>query len=251
MVFAYHGTDAEFVDEILDSGLKPRQSTGRSNWSENDMESIPNHVYLSRLYGIYFGIAAVDSPMEDPLAVYEIDVSKLSSEDLYPDEDFIEQAIRRGSFGIEPPTDYNHAASLAERTHIIREHIEEYQDEWMQSFTVFGNISHKGKIPSQAISRVSVIDAPSEFIMQIDPTITIENAMLVGDRYEFYTNLVFDEAVTIDDAFAALNIPQIEIPESFPADNADVMRQHVEGQRNAVEDLLQGEFWDVRENPNY
>jgi hypothetical protein len=127
MPFVYHGTDAEHVDEILENGLQLREATGRSNWSQNNMESLPGHVYLSRLYALYFGLGAVDS-WDEPIAVYEIDLDRIPLDSLYPDEDFIEQGIRNPDIDIENPDIINEEDNIIERTESVRDNIDQYKD---------------------------------------------------------------------------------------------------------------------------
>ncbi len=253
MTFAYHGTNAENVESIFENGILPREATGRSNWDKNDMESIPDHVYLTRLYGIYFGMSTVENLSEESIAVFKIDLDKLDWTNLYPDEDYIEQGIRfEGIENIEPPKEYNPNAPIDERTEHIRDNIASYKTLWMDSFSNLGNISHKGYIPPKAIKSVSILNAPSSFYMNIDPLITIQNALYTGNKYEFYTNLIFDEEYTVEEALFQINIPlagQEDISESKKEQFKEMFKQT--GQVEQVQELLNGNFWIVKQNPNY
>jgi len=252
MAFAYHGTNAENVESILKNGLLPRESTGRSNWDKNNMDSIPDHVYLTRLYGIYFGMSTVESLEEESIAVFKIDMDKLDFECIYPDEDYIEQGIRYNGFNIEPPERYNQNESLEERTKNVRDTIESYQPLWIDSFNNLGNISHKGYIPPEAIKSVSVLNAPISFYMNIDPAITIQNALYTGNKYDFYTNLIFDEEYTVEEALFQMFVPlgaQEDMSESKKEELISMYKQT--GQVEQVRELLGGDFWSVQQNPNY
>ena len=241
----YHGTDAEHIDDIFEEGLKPRQTTGRSNWSHSDMESIPNHVYLSRLYGIYFGKCAVENPFEEDFAVFEIDVRRLNHDQLYPDEDYIVMAIRDDIIDLDLGEKWE-GASLKEKTRAIRNQIAQFQSYWDASLAQLGNISYRGTIPPGAIRKASHIhDPPMEFVTALDPTISIMNARVLGPKYEWYTNLIFDKDVSLDD------YRQIEaIPEDLDDLDEEARELH-ESRLEKGRDLIEGDFWTVRENPNY
>lgn len=250
MPFIYHGTDASHIDDIFDRGLQPRQSTGRSNWSQDGFESLPGHVYMSRLYAIYFGMGAVDS-LDESIAVYEIDLDRLELDSLYPDEDFIEQAMRNQNVGIgrSELVDYNEG--IVERTKSVRENIDEFKEYWNSSLDFFGNISHKGHIPPEAIRRVSIINAPSWFYLLIDPTITIQNAQLVGNKYEFYTEIIFGKKYTAEEALVHLYFPHADY-ENFNSEIINQLKESIsENQEEQIAQIVSGDYWEVKENPNY
>lgn len=241
----YHGTDGGSVDEILEHGLRPRTATGRSNWDHNDMESIPDHVYLTRYYALHFCKSAVDDVFEDEMAIFEINLEPLREDALYPDEDYVtEMANKTGAdLGFGETWD---DLTLAQKTRVIRNNIDQFQPAWRDSLRALGNISHKGTIPAEAITRVSVInDPPSEFVMNIDPVINTTNAAIVGPRYEWYTRLVFDEDVSVDEFAKVDHWPsEDELAEMEP----QVQSMH-ESRREYIQDLIDGEFYSVRENP--
>lgn len=257
MVFIYHGTRGEYSDNILENGLKPRKSTGRSNWSDSDMDSLPNHVYLTDVYGIYFGMCSVDNMKEEPIAVFKINLDMLNEDKLYPDEDFIEQAIRKPELGIKSKGNYSEEDTITQRTKSVRDSIELYKEYWMASLNGIGNISHKGKIPSEAIKSVSVVNAPMSFYMQIDPTITIENYTLIGkNRYKFYNNLIFGKKYTVEDAFIMANFSTVNVDELTNKEKNRLINKFkdaglFEQQKEQYENLINNDFYTITQNSNY
>lgn len=256
MRFVYHGTNAKYVKEILKNGIQTRENTGFSNWSENKMDSIKNHVYLTRLYGLYFGMCAVENLKEESVAVFKIDLDKLNNESLYPDEDYIEQGIRYDGLDVNILQGYDTESSMPTRMECIRNKIENYQSCWFDSLKNLGNISHKGHIPSKAIKSVSIINAPMSFYMDIDPTITIQNAMYAGNKYHFYNELIFGKEYTAEDVFIALQIP-MSYPDNIPdSDKKELIESFknmgiYEQQKEKYEKIINGNYWTIKENKNY
>jgi len=205
----YHGTSAENVDDILKNGIQPRENTNKSNWT--DIESISNHVYLTRIYSLYFGMCAVDNLSDENIAIFEVDLNSLDEDLLYPDEDFIEQGIRHSEININPHNSYDKNEDIIQRTKSIRENIRFYDDLWLNSLQSLGNISYNSHIPTNIIRRVAIIDAPPAFLINIDPTITIQNAMVMSDKYKAYTEFVFNKNLSLEDMFIVDNIPMINI----------------------------------------
>lgn len=232
--YIYHGTGAGAVEDILESGLKPRTATDKSNWGESEVPSIENHVYLTTLYAGYFAMAATDS--DEPWAIVEVDMNRLDSEDLYPDEDFIEQADTMGIDSLVP------SGSLIERTRYARENIESYQAYWKDSLELLGSVSHRGVVPPRAISRISVVTDPGPLALQIDPTISIQNASVAGSRYEMFTRLMMGEEVTPEE------YAQAQIPGGEDMDVPDGLVDQFKGQANKLLDAVKVE---IHENPSY
>ena len=236
--YVYHGTDAETVQKILKEGLQPREATDRSNWDENNTPSIPDHVYLTRQYPAYFGVASRDST-DEPIAIIEVDLDKLDKEmDLYPDEDFIEQALNDSRLDVEIPkfVDINFDGSMRERTKEIRDHIELFRPYWEMSLLGLGNISHKGTIPPNAIRRISIVHLPSQLeITMLDASINIEASVLTREKHEAFTQWLMGEDVTVEDIVSA---------SYFGAEVPDELHQQ-------YEELFNPEIIDVQENKTY
>ena len=255
MLSVYHGTRASNVDTILEQGIKPRCETDQSNWSDSEFESISDHVYITSTYGIFFGMCSARNTDEN-IAVFDIDLNRLNSEQLYPDEDYIEQAIRMGL--VEQKWSNNEELSVIERTEKVRKNIEQYKNKWDESIDNIGNLAHKKRIPTHAIKRVSVLDtelAPNSFFSHIDPTITIQNAQLAGGKYRLLTEIIFDENVSVKELCMRLTFPFISSSSEGQNEQfEEVIKEHEElykHQERFSKQILNNKFWTIKNNPNY
>jgi len=241
--FAYHGTAAKNVESILENGLLPREETGKSNWADGDVESIQDHVYLTKQHGIAFGISATED--DEDVALIEIDISRLRPSNLYPDEDYIEQAINR--FGLKPHDGYRANMGIENRTEQVRENIGHYKGAWRDSMNIMGTMSHKGKIPPHAISRVSTMDLPGWFKLNIDPTFSIELGLVPTNKYEIMTEIVMGEDVS----------PKRYIESTFPGDFEQLEEVngkaagYMKSREREAKKIVNADFFEVRENPQY
>lgn len=183
--FVYHGTDITDVSAVFESGIQPRSRTAHnSDWLHKDVPAIESHVDLSKYYAHYYGIRAGETTA---FAIYEVDIAQLATEELYPHEDYVVQAIEKDLIDIQLES-----LSRKQQTAVVRETIDLHQSAWRDSLEMLGNLSKKEPIPSSAVRRAAVVtDPPTSFLLAIDPTITIENARLCGDKYEAYTKACF------------------------------------------------------------
>lgn len=176
----YHGTSIDRLESILKNGLAPREN-GESNWTK--YPSVPGHVYLTTAYPFYFACMAKTDSDDTRAVVLEIDSQRLDPERIYPDEDFISQALQ----------DMKNHQSYAER-------IEEYRDSWKHSIEHLGNCSYRGTIPASAIRRYCVFDykkrAPLAMTM-MDPAITLINFKLKGWFYRQFIAWMFGDTPDI------------------------------------------------------
>lgn len=86
----YHGTSTEYLPQILEKGLHPRDVTGvKSNW-EDGVESKPDLVYLTNAYPVFFAIATTKDGYQPVVLQVEVD-----EDSLYPDEDFLSYCLRQ------------------------------------------------------------------------------------------------------------------------------------------------------------
>src|SRR6266852_8190880 len=96
--FVYHGTNESSARRALKRGILPREMSGKKgNWKDT-VQSNPSMVYLTVAYAPYFAVLTTDFEKER-VAIIQIDLDKLDPDRLYPDEDFIEQALRDKRLG--------------------------------------------------------------------------------------------------------------------------------------------------------
>lgn len=178
--YLYHGTSSIHLDSILRDGLKPR-GRKKGNW-----ESYPSRsdmVYLSSAYAPYFAINSCKKG--EKALILEINTSKLEVSNLYPDEDFIVQAIAM-----------NEKQDLDDIHNDIRDTIENYQHHYLDSLGGLGNVSHMGKVPSGAISRYILLDYDKRSdlgMMVLDPCISLLNFKFCGNRYRSIISWLFND----------------------------------------------------------
>jgi hypothetical protein len=196
----YHGTSTKYLKHILKGGIKPRGRTGKSNWK--DFPSMDKHVYLSSAYPLYFARAATNTDSgAESMVVFEIDVKRVKEGRLYPDEDFIAQAL------VNNDPDAYESLDAAQRHSI--ENIEGYRHHWNDSLKRMGNVSHRGRIPVSAITRYVVIDPVSRMeitMAALDPTITTLHYAIKGGFYRNLVEWIFGDRE---------ELPQVEDAERF------------------------------------
>lgn len=183
-------------------------------------------MYVTRPYGGYFALCATSE--DDSFGVVEVDLWKLNPNNFYPDEDFTEQA------GRTPLAEELGLKSMEERSEWVRDNLSAYKATWKLSLENLGNMSHRGPIPPKAITRVSIFDPhsnPGLVLALADPTITIMNATIVGQKYELLTKWLMGENVGVEEYITssfgmagAVPVGKIE----------DMMR----GVREATEEML-------------
>ncbi len=204
----YHGTTLSRAEKVLKTGILPRAYTGNSTW-ERTLESNPECVYLTSIYGGYFAQAACDScddeGANEQAALIEIDTSLLDTIKMRPDEDFLEQATRG-----QKPGDYDIAefrkmpggrASMAERTRFFRNRLHKFAALWEKSVEWLGTCAHEGIISPDAITKIVTWDQTNRSLLMatIQPSITIVNKMTCSTRYEQLTRWLMGEPVTADE----------------------------------------------------
>lgn len=179
----YHGTSFKFLDTILKEGITPRQQKRtrkkrRSNWT--DAPSHENMVYASTAYPWYYAVNANYDLSKG--VVFEIDLDALNESNVYPDEDFVFQAMKN---------------EIKEVTHsYIRSNLEFYKYQWKNSLEYMGNICHKGTIPISAITRYCIIDFDLRIYLcteMLQPVMSIDNYQFVGKRYEAMNSWCFGD----------------------------------------------------------
>ena len=209
----YHGTTAAVARKAMKEGLKPRKHHGKSNW-EHTSESRLDSVYLTTCYAGYY--AACASAGGKTWGFIEVDTDRLDAKRFLPDEDFIEAAIRESkndSWEVIQELDFN------DRLAYFRDCLPEYSVFWEDSVKHLGNCCYRGIIPPEAITRVTLFDKktnPRMSYMCLDPTITLINFKICGEKYKAMTRW-----------FAGYQISAEELNHPFPFFN-DEQRAEME-----------------------
>ena len=166
----YHGTTTKHLASILRSGLRPR-GRRKGNWER--FHSRSDMVYLTTAYAPFFAINSLDEGEKG--VIVEIDTTLLDPSSLYPDEDFIAQAL---AHQMQLPLEYLHKR--------VRRTLRNYRHHTADSLQALGNAAHKGDIPVKAITRYAEIDGKlqsSLFWIALDPCISLLNYRFMGQKY--------------------------------------------------------------------
>ena len=198
----YHGTSERVARLALQEGLLPRDESGvESHWE--DCPSGEEYVYLTAAYAGYFAMQATDRDEDGRWAIIEIDTDLLpDGDDLYPDEDFLEQVTRGqmlpAEWGIPLMTADPETGTMVARTKWFRENLWMFAHLWEDSIKGIGNCCHAGAIPPEAITRVSYIDpkeAAQMCLMAADPFISLMNYAICQTKYKALTRWFMGEDV--------------------------------------------------------
>lgn len=208
----YHGTSANNVESILEHGIRPRGEEP-SQWP---MASAKDRVYLTTAYAPYFAICTTQNRKEDTAAIIEVDLGGVPNRLLAPDEDWCEQVSRAKANSSLPWVMelMTLAGDMETRTAWFRDNIEMFQDNWDASLKGLGTLTVLGTVPVGAITRVctfKIRDNPLAAHTAMDPTITLTNYKILGDRYLALTEWFF--GAPVDEVWAGRLIPYVgQIP---------------------------------------
>lgn len=208
--YLYHGTTAAHANDIIDSGLRPPTVTGESNWEGKPLESHPEHVYLTRLFAPHYGAVTTDA--DESFAVVKVDTDHCASDALYPDEDFIEEALRFNEPEIDVPAELDAELpagfdAFEERVSLIRERIDAFQDYWQESIELAAVCSHRGQIPTEAITCVAVVDPAPEFRDAVlNAKVGMRNVAMFGERQRLLTEWLFGGELDADEYLESTNV---------------------------------------------
>ena len=206
----YHGTSSRFLDRILKSGIKPR-GKGKGQWDK--FPSRPDLVYLTTAYPFYFSIQAIGK--KEPGLVLEIDSSKLNTEYLLPDEDYI---VQRAMDVTGKDMDTLHKS--------VWKTLEAFQNRWLNSVHELGNVAFKGTVPLEAITRYCTIDFLAQPLFtheNLDPVINLLNYGTVGGYYRQLVAWAFDDSKKWPEPFS-----------EYPAENRAMLRREYPDREEAV-----------------
>jgi hypothetical protein len=209
----YHGTAGENVSAILKHGIKPRRLTKKNNWTH----SVASHEHAVYLTSAYAGYYAHQAAKTSKLGIVEIDTDRLDQELFRPDEDFLEQATRNGQTSNRQLKRLK-KLGMNERTEWFSSHLDEFAHAWRASVEHLGTCSYLGEIPPEAFTRASVFDYKKNALVAselLEPTITISNFKICGDRNCALTRWLMGEDIDPD---ALLIVPRSalqNIPKEF------------------------------------
>ena len=199
-VVLYHGTNTANLKKILKDGLCPR-GNNEGNW-EHTIGSRNDMVYLTNSYAVYFAmcsmsnLAILESENEmlvDPV-VLEVEVD---TKNLYPDEDFMEQATRTNSMWQGYFDDIG-CEDMTARTKHFRDNISEYKEYYNDSLKHLGNACYLGEIKPESIKRYSVLNTDVVWDYS-DPTITLINYKILGSKYrKLSKKLMWEKPLSIN-----------------------------------------------------
>lgn len=179
----YHGTSSKFLTRIMSYGLKPRGSRRRGNWEA--YPSRQDFVYLTTAYAPYFAWNAADTKKGEKALIVEVNPAFLHESSLFPDEDFVAQAI---SSTEKRPISEVHGK--------VRDTILYYGDLAEASIEHLGNVAHRGTIEPDAITRYATIDLKQQRDLAwacLDPSISCINYKICGSKYRSIISWIFGD----------------------------------------------------------
>lgn len=191
----YHGTTASVARKAIKEGLKPRKHHGNTNW-EHTTESHPDCIYLTTCYAGYYAACASG---KNQWGIIEVDTDHLDGKRLFPDEDYLEAVIshpKNASWKFLKGMESN------ERVAFFRDSLPAYSYLWEDSVKHLGNCCYQGTIPPEAITRVSTFDKKSNLNMAymcLDPSITLLNFKICGEKYKAMSRWLSGYAVTAEE----------------------------------------------------
>ena len=203
----FHGTNEQAARSAAGDGLLTRSALEiESNW---DMPSREDLVYLTRGYAPYFAANASDAGSKWGLVEVEVDPG-----DLLPDEDFMEQATRgydwTETIAANPPARGEFEVLLqmrgmVDRTRWFRERLSWFRHMAEASLEGLGNCAHEWDIDGADVVRVAVFDPKALGTLSMtamDPTITIINWVICGEKYQALNRWMLGYDVTAEEVFA-------------------------------------------------
>ena len=200
----YHGTDAQYLDDILKNGIVPR-GTSKGNWEHSNLYSNPEMVYLTDCYAFYYStMQATDNQKESLVLKIEVDESKLClDEDLImqlPEKgrrDAFERIVRTNKrFGV-----VSHETSkwskfknkdMQHQHRFYSEYIKYFRNEWDVSLQNLGTVAHIGKIEPSQIKDYVTHDYV-QCLFSHDNSVTIYNHLYKSDYQRAELKYLFDE----------------------------------------------------------
>jgi uncharacterized protein YnzC (UPF0291/DUF896 family) len=200
----YHGTDAQYLDDILKNGIVPR-GTSKGNWQHADLFSNPNMIYLTDCYAFYYSAMQVTDNQKDSL-VLKIEVDE---NDLCCDEDILMQVNEKDKrVAFEKIIETNKKLKIVSHEtskwskfknkdhkhqhRFFSNYIHYFKKHWEFSLEHLGCVGHIGKIEPHKIKDYVVHDMLTCFWSH-DNQVTLENHKVKGDYQRAELKYLFDE----------------------------------------------------------
>ena len=196
----YHGTAAKRLASILAEGIRPREELDadgklvkhrKGNWDE--YPSIPDMVYLTTCYPLYFAHTSTKDPGEN-LVIFEVRLEDLDEEELHPDEDVVSQSLWHEERKEDPELTLQDAHNI-----VLETGIDSWQHLWKRSMEMMGNVGYRGTIRPELIQRYCIIHMPkmkdrwSLIMSMLDPSISPLNFTIKGWFYKQFVQWIFDD----------------------------------------------------------
>ena len=171
--YLYHGTTAKHLPQILCDGITTRREHRKtSNWKGTRAGSSHlDFVYLTDTYPFFFSMA---NTKKSSAVVFEIEMKSMNGHLLYPDEDFILEALKQQ--GRKDTT-----------LEVSRQLLAYNRELWQVSLDKLGTVSYLGSIPAHALTRYVTVDFDVRKILGmniLDPTISVINKLVRGQFYQ-------------------------------------------------------------------
>jgi len=193
----FHGTSERHIEKILKDGLAPRSVNGNTNWAHS-INSDERNVYLTTTYAGYFAVQAIGEYEEERLAIIEVDTPQLFKTRLYPDEDFIGQAVHMlGNKLSESNALFKFKGkTLLEITQEVVDNASMWKGYWKDSLKYMGTVAHRGTIPKTQIKKIALSQLNGFTAAVVDPCIAIVNFKFMRGKYDMYTRILMGEKIT-------------------------------------------------------
>jgi len=186
----FHGTSLKHLPSILEEGLLPRAGSGHEGYW--DVESASDRVYLTRAYAPYYAFCAANTDETLPV-ILEVDIDQISTSLLIPDEDFLEQQVRRQYEQGADTLWKELGGNMNDVTEYFREHAPNMSHWAEPSLDNLGTCAYLGEIPLDAIKRILVVKSGTRSLLAVsDPTITLLNYTLMGAYYRNLSGMMVD-----------------------------------------------------------
>jgi hypothetical protein len=211
----YHGTTTLRARMIEECGVILPRSRHKLRHNYYQMPSNPRSIYLTDAYALYFAYNGLRKQQAPNVTVFEIDGARLDPALLRADEDAVEQ-VNRGKDGL--PEDWD----MRRRTFYYRDVLDDLEpDAWKKSLQAMGTCQYQAAIPLTAVTRVAHLTKavhPAFMMAAIDPTITVVNYQIVGNKYKAMLHWLFNGADAGLDQYAQSKLPP-------PWDNVSWLRE--------------------------